>query len=359
VTLTNDGSAPMTISAIQTVGVFAETTSCGASLAAGANCTVSVTFQPTATGANSGALTISDNAPGSPQTVTLIGNAVSGPAPVVYLSPTTLIFSPQPASTTSLSQTVTVTNTGNAALNVTQYTNTGPFTVGSTNCGTQLAAGLKCGTQIVFAPTAAGPAAGTYTLTDNASGSPQIVTFTGSGIDFGMTPAVNVVAVTAGQTAKYTLSVIPVYGFNKTVSLSCTGLPQATTCSVTPASVTLDGTDPVTVTATVSTTVRSELLPMRKTPRAPEFTAPFGLVGLGLFLTLAGLTAMGGRRPRAGARLIAGLLLFALLWGACAVGNQKITGTLAGNYTFNVTGAYTPSGTGTLQHTVQLGLTVN
>ena len=359
VTLTNDGSASMTIAGIQTIGGFADTTKCGASLAAGMNCTISVTFQPTATGVNSGALTISDNAPGSPQTVTLIGDAVKGPAPVAYLSPTTLTFGPQPVSTTSLTQSITVTNTGNATLDITQYSNTGPFTVGSTNCGTQLAAGARCGTQISFAPTAAGPATGTYSLTDNASGSPHVVTFSGSGIDFGMTATPGGVAVTAGQPATYTLTVIPSPGFDKTVSLSCTGVPQTTTCSITPTSVSLDGTNSLTATVTVSTTVRSGLLPIQKAPRAPEFTVPFGMVGLGLFLTLAVLTAMGGKRSRAGAGLIAGLLLFALLWGACAVGNEKITGTLAGNYAFSVTGAYTPSGTGTLQHTIQLGLTVN
>lgn len=359
VTLTNDGSADMTIAGIQTIGVFAQTGNCGATLSAGKSCNISVTFLPTASGLDSGALTIADNAPGSPHTVTLIGNAVTGPAPVAYLSPKSLSFSPQPDTTTSTTQTITLTNTGNAALNVTQYNNTGPFTVGTTTCGAQVAAGTNCTTQISFAPTSPGPATGTYSLTDNASGSPHVVTLTGSGTDFGMAGTPTIVPVTAGQTATYTLTVVPVYGFNKTVDLSCSGVPETAKCTLNPASVTLDGTNPATATITVTTTVRSSSLLMRTGPRNPRFFAPFGRVGITLFFALAVLTALGSISSRSRARLVAGVLLLVIFWGACAVGTQKITGTLQGNYTFTVTGAYSPSGTGTLQRTIQLGLTVN
>lgn len=80
VTLTNTGTSALTINSIGVSGDFAET-STGASacpvspatLAAGANCTISVTFAPTAVGARNGTLTITDNAGGSPHTVPLSG----------------------------------------------------------------------------------------------------------------------------------------------------------------------------------------------------------------------------------------------------------------------------------------------
>lgn len=73
VTLTNNGTGPLTISSVAASGDFAETNTCPSTLAAGANCTISVTFAPTATGTRNGALTIADNAAGSAQPVPLTG----------------------------------------------------------------------------------------------------------------------------------------------------------------------------------------------------------------------------------------------------------------------------------------------
>jgi hypothetical protein len=77
VTLANSGSAAMTISSIAPSGDFAQTNTCGTGVAAGANCTIAVTFTPTASGQRTGTLTIADNATGSPQTVPLSGSGVS------------------------------------------------------------------------------------------------------------------------------------------------------------------------------------------------------------------------------------------------------------------------------------------
>jgi hypothetical protein len=52
---------------------FAHTDTCGTSVAAGANCTIAVLFTPSASGARTAALSIADNATGSPQTVSLSG----------------------------------------------------------------------------------------------------------------------------------------------------------------------------------------------------------------------------------------------------------------------------------------------
>ena len=73
VTLTNSGNAPLTISSISASGDFAQTNTCGNSVAVGANCIINVTFTPSAGGTRNGALTISDDAPDSPQVATLAG----------------------------------------------------------------------------------------------------------------------------------------------------------------------------------------------------------------------------------------------------------------------------------------------
>jgi len=75
VTVTNPGNAALTITSIKASGDFAETDTCASGVSANTStsCTISVTFTPTAAGARAGAITISDNASGSPQAVTLSG----------------------------------------------------------------------------------------------------------------------------------------------------------------------------------------------------------------------------------------------------------------------------------------------
>jgi hypothetical protein len=77
VTLSNSGAAALHITAIAAGTNFAEMNTCTATLMAGANCTISVTFTPTVAGSLAGTLSISDNASGSPQEVSLSGTATT------------------------------------------------------------------------------------------------------------------------------------------------------------------------------------------------------------------------------------------------------------------------------------------
>lgn len=77
-TLTNSGNVALTISSVTLTGSDASdftisTNTCGASLAANASCSISVAFRPSASGTRLATLNINDNAPGSPQTVSLNG----------------------------------------------------------------------------------------------------------------------------------------------------------------------------------------------------------------------------------------------------------------------------------------------
>jgi hypothetical protein len=83
VTLSNPGSAALTITSISITGAnaaqFAQTSTCGATLAAGANCVISITFTPSAVASYSAAISVADNATGSPRSVPLTGAGVSPP----------------------------------------------------------------------------------------------------------------------------------------------------------------------------------------------------------------------------------------------------------------------------------------
>jgi len=75
-TLSSTGLGPLTITSITASGNFAQTNNCVSPLAAHTYCTISVTFTPTATGTRTGAITVTDNAAGSPQTVALSGTGL-------------------------------------------------------------------------------------------------------------------------------------------------------------------------------------------------------------------------------------------------------------------------------------------
>jgi polyisoprenoid-binding protein YceI len=181
ITLTNTGNVTLNITSVTIAGTnsgdFTQTNNCGATVAAGASCTLSVTFTPTASGSRSGSLTITDNASPATQTVSLTG---TGTAPVVGLSPASLTFPAQAVGTSSSAQSVTLSNTGSATLSITSITASGDFSQTNT-CGASLAASASCTLSVTFTPTASGSRSGSLTITDNASPATQTVSLTGTG----------------------------------------------------------------------------------------------------------------------------------------------------------------------------------
>jgi hypothetical protein len=146
-------------------------------LAAGAYCTINVTFTPQVVGGQSGTLSVTDNAAGSPHTVALSG---IGLGPVAVLSTTSLNFGNQQVGTASTPKTVTLSNSGNAPMTITSLTASGDFAQTS-NCVSPLAAHTYCTITVTFTPTAAGTRTGAITVNDNALGSPHTVSLSGTG----------------------------------------------------------------------------------------------------------------------------------------------------------------------------------
>jgi hypothetical protein len=372
VTLINTGNATLTISSITASGDFAQSNNCGSSLAASASCTVSVTFTPTAIQTRTGDIALTDNASGSPQTVSLSGTG-TGPTVSLSVSPT---FPPEPVGTASPSQTITLTNTGNASLTFTAISVTSPFAIATsgTTCSTSnpVAAAATCTVAVTFTPTAAGTASGSLSFSDNAPNSSQTVALSGTGQDFTLAAAPGSptsVSVSPGQSATYTLTATGEDGFNQSVNLTCTGAPSEATCTASPNPVT-PGSSATSVTVTVTTTAPSGSAPRpRPRPQVPPL-AP-GLRGLlMLALVLAAMAWAIMRRNQLGASrwqstmvpVVAGLLLTLALAG-CGSGGSGSTpppnlGTPAGSSTLTVTGT-AGSGSSTLTHNVTLKLTVN
>ncbi|GAA3266483.1 choice-of-anchor D domain-containing protein [Dactylosporangium vinaceum] len=77
VTVTNTGSAPATVQSVTATGDFTVTTTCGTTIAAGANCTATVTFHPSAAGSRTGTLSVRSTAANAEVTSALSGTGVA------------------------------------------------------------------------------------------------------------------------------------------------------------------------------------------------------------------------------------------------------------------------------------------
>ena len=198
VTVSNTGNATLNISSITASSEFGVYNYCPSTLSAGQNCTVSVAFSPTSTGTQTGLLSVADNAIGSPQTVSLTG---VGTAPQVSLSPTSLTFGTQLVNTKSTAQPVTLSNTGNAPLTISSIV-TGSSFGQTNNCGGSVKAGGSCVINVTFSPVGQGPRTGSVLIYDNAIGSPQSISCTGTGTVVLLFPtSVNFGTVKVGTTS--------------------------------------------------------------------------------------------------------------------------------------------------------------
>ncbi|MFZ0736657.1 MAG: choice-of-anchor D domain-containing protein [Candidatus Acidiferrales bacterium] len=207
VTLTNTGSLALQISTISLTGTnaaefaFASGTNCplsGGTLNASAACTISIAFTPATTGPAAAAITFSDNVTGSPQIVPLNG---TGSSASLTLSPSSLAFSAEPLQVASAAQTVTVSNPGSTAIQISNIAmggaNPADF-MQTNNCPGTLNAGVTCEVNVAFNPVAGGNLTATVSISDNAAGSPQSVILSGTGL----VPAISLSTTSLSFTAQ-------------------------------------------------------------------------------------------------------------------------------------------------------------
>jgi hypothetical protein len=263
VTMTNNLAVPLSFTFAASAHYSAlagGTTPCGASLAAKAHCTISVTFSPTSAGSLPGQLTISDTAFGNPQMVTLSGTGKSATV-IVTPSPTSETFASQTVGVTSAAKVVTVKNTGTGSTSI-SIAPSGDFAETNT-CGTTLGPSpASCTISVTFTPEAGGALNGSISITDTATNSPQIVKLTGTGIAavaVTATPTTETFAVqTVGTTSAAKIVTIKNTGTASTsLSFAASGDFAAVSGGTTPCGTTLAGggkTCTISVTFTPTTT---------------------------------------------------------------------------------------------------------
>ena len=194
VTVTNSGTGAAPVNSITTSGDFSQTNNCGSSIAAGASCTVNVTFTPTAAGSRTGNLDITTS--GITNTVPLSGAGVA-PGPILSASPASLSFPDTLVNSSAPTQNVTVSNSGTTSATVSGVTASGDFKQ-TNNCST-IAVGASCTVTVTFTPTAAGTRTGSITINSNANNSPTTVSLTGNGIDSTTNIALHKTATASSQ----------------------------------------------------------------------------------------------------------------------------------------------------------------
>jgi hypothetical protein len=195
VTVTNSGTAPLTIATFRLSGPdaadFAQGADCPVSpdsLPVGTSCTIYVSFDPDSGGVKSANLVIGDNASeGGTQTIALSGRGSLGAAEA-DVAPGALTFADRMVGTTSDARAVTVRNTGAEPLAISTFrltgTDTADFAQGA-DCPISpdtLAPGGSCTIYVSFTPHSGGQKAAALVIGDSAPSSPQTVLLSGRGL---------------------------------------------------------------------------------------------------------------------------------------------------------------------------------
>jgi len=358
VTISNPSNVNIKISSIAATGQFNQTNDCPTELTLGARCTVNVTFSPTTTGLQSGAINLADNTRISPLTISLTGTGVNGPFLTPY--PRRRNFSTEPVGTPSSPEVIALANTGNASLSITAINITGANAADfsqTNNCPSSLPVGASCNVNVTFTPSAGGTRTADLAVTDTAPGSPQTIALSGVGVDFSIAPASGSPSsqtISAGQGANFSLEVAPSGGFTGTLNLTCAIAPMVTlapTCNLSTSSVQLTGSGSQPLTVTVGTTAPT------KAGTVTNVDFPSGwmpLVWAGMLLGFGWLLLQDRtRRPVRAAQLAVLVLALGVGCGGGGSSSHSTPGTPAGTYTATVTAV-----SGAMSHNATLTVVV-
>jgi len=197
-TLTNSGTASITISSASASGTgFAVAgLSMPLSLSAGQSVSFSASFTPSSAGSASGSISIASNAPGSPMAIALSG---TGTQAQIAATPSSAVFGSVVVGNSN-SQTITVSNGGNANLTISQAALAGAgFSTSGMTAPMTIAAGKSATFNAIFTPSSAGTVSGSVTLVSNAPSSPLTIALGGTGVAASSLLAVNPTSLSFGN----------------------------------------------------------------------------------------------------------------------------------------------------------------
>lgn len=346
ITLTNAGSASIAISQanVSGTGFSISGLATPATLTAGQSTSFTAKFAPTSAGTKTGNISIVSNSPDSPLVVSLTGAAVAS-QPQLTVNPAAVNFGNM-AVGGSTSQTVSLSNPGNAAVTITQLSASGSgFSVTGAGTPMTINAGSSASFSATFAPTATGNATGSLSIVSNALGSPTAVSMSGTGVQgqLGASPSVVTFgSVATGSSGSQTVTLTNSGSANLTIS-------QAT---ATGAGFSITGlTTPKTLTAGQSTSFTAQFAPttggnvtgsISIVSNAPNSPTTISMTGTGAQAHL-------GANPTP------------VTFGSVAVGSsgsQTVTLTNSGTASLTISQAST-SGTGFLISGLATPLTIN
>jgi hypothetical protein len=181
--LSNTGTGTLTVTQVSLAGSSFNTGTLALPLNinAGQSANLSVQFAPTSAGATSGSITIVSNAPNSPALVGLTGTGVAA-TQLLTFSTTSLGFGNVNTGSSS-TQSITLTNSGNASITVSQITESGAgFSLSGAGTPVTLSSGQAMSFGVIFSPTATGAVSGTVTVASTATGSPSSIALSGTGL---------------------------------------------------------------------------------------------------------------------------------------------------------------------------------
>ncbi len=287
VIVTNTGTSAFTVLAVTLGGAdpddFARNsdTCTGTALSPQSACTVSVVFTPTAVGNRTASMNFSGLAPQSQQSVALSGMGTGAGA---VLSPGSVTFINQIVGS-SATDTINLTNPGNAPLTLTSIAISGDKDFGETTaCGAALAAGTTCSITVTFTPSTPGSANAAITVTGSGLNGVRTVTLAGTGtipIPF-LNPTLTPVSTSPG--GEGFMLMVTGTGFAGGASVEWNGAPLATTylsseelgAAVPASAIASPATARVSV-ANPGAEVNSNVVPFSISP--PAATATFSLTG--------------------------------------------------------------------------------
>src|SRR5277367_3538565 len=225
VTLTNSGTASVAISQASASGTgFSITGLAAQTLVAGQSTSFTAKFSPTASGSATGSISIVSNAPSSPLLIGLSGSGTAS-QPQLTINPASITFGSVAVGSTA-SQTVTLTNPGNAALTVTQAVPSGTgFSMSDATLPLTINAGSSASFTAKFSPPAVGSDTGGISIVSNAPGSPATIALSGTGIagQLGASPSsVNFGSVAVGSNGSQSITLTNSGSASVTISQATT-----------------------------------------------------------------------------------------------------------------------------------------